>query len=328
MNEFCLVGDPHITPKSLDKGTELFQTVEEQGKPAVWMGDLLDTKEVVRGKCLNAYYDYFKNSKLQHIILVGNHDWFNLECLDHSLKPLSSLPNVRVIDKFEYHPKLPFIFMPYIHNKAQLTEILSNISNKEQYTLFGHFDVSGFDYGNGHFCEDGIITHEDFKGFKRVVSGHFHKLQQTGNFTYLGTPFSHSFGEANQDKVIGVYHLDEDRLELIPTKFPSHVSAKIVCSLKSADKKLEEFLKGNENNLIRIQLAGSPEDVAKLDRSKYSNYNIKWEDKSDAPTNSNVTLDESLDNKTQFQEWGKLIKQLDLETIKLGLEILERVNAK
>lgn len=328
LDQFTIIGDPHITPKSLEKGMELFRTVEEAGKPAIWLGDLLDTKEVIRGKCLNAFYEYFKSSKLQHIVLVGNHDWFNLECLDHSLKPLSSLPNVRVIDKVEYHPKLPFIFMPYIHNKAELKELLKAIPNKEQYTLFGHFDVSGFDYGNGHFCEDGVITHEDFAGFKRVVSGHFHKLQQVGNFTYLGTPFSHSFGEANQDKVLGTLHLAEDRLELTPTKFPSHVSAKIVCSKKGGDKKLEEFLKGNENNLIRIQLYGAPEDVVKLDKSKYLSYSIKWEDKSDSPVDSKVTLDESLDNKTQFQEWGKTIKQLDPETIKLGLEILEKVNAK
>lgn len=331
LNTFTIIGDPHITPKSLDKGSQLFNTVESMGNPCVWLGDLLDTKEVIRGKCLNLFYDYFQRSKLQHIVLVGNHDWFNLECLDHSLKPLSSLPNVRIIDKIEVHPKLPFLFVPYIHDKISLKETLRQIQlseNAKDTVVFGHFDVSGFDYGNGHLCEDGIITHDDFKGFKRVISGHFHKLQQTGNFTYLGTPFSHSFGEANQDKVLGTYILDDDDLQLTPTDFPRHLSVKIDLSKKNAYEKLEKFLDGNGNNLIRVQLHGPPEEVAKLNKSVYSQFKIKWEDKSESSMDSKINLDESLDNKGQFLEWAKNIKSLDSETISLGMGILEALNAK
>ncbi len=327
LDDFSTIGDPHITPKSLDKGTQLFSTVEEIGLPTIWLGDFLDTKEVIRGKCFNLLYNYFSTSKLQHIILIGNHDWFNLECLDHSLKSLASLPNVTIIDSVRVHPTLPFVFFPYIHDKSKLKEELQKYANKGL-IAFGHFEVSGFDFGNGHLCEDGIITYDDFSGYKRVISGHFHKLQQVGNFTYLGTPFSHSFGEANQDKVIGKYTLSSDHLQLIPTDFPRHISMKVDLSKKTAEKKLQEFLAGNENNLIRLQLYGTPEDVIKLDKSKYSNYNIKWEDKSDALMDSKVNLDETLDNKTQFTEWAKNIKQLDKNTVTLGLSILEVVGAK
>lgn len=331
LNNFTIIGDPHITPKSLDKGAQLFHTVEQMGNPCIWLGDLLDTKEVIRGKCQNLFFDYFKSSKLQHIVLVGNHDYFNLECKDHSLKTLTSLPNVRVIDKIEVHPKLPFLFVPYIHDKPALKEILKQIQQSDtakETVVFGHFDVSGFDYGNGHLCEDGIITHEDFKGFKRVISGHFHKLQQTGNFTYLGTPFSHSFGEANQDKVLGTYVLDDDDLQLTPTDFPRHLSVKIDFSKKNAYEKLEKFLDGNGNNLIRVQLHGPPEEIAKLNKSVYSQFKIKWEDKSESSMDSKINLDESLDNKGQFLEWAKNIKSLDPDTISLGMGILEALNAK
>ncbi len=327
LDRFTIIGDPHITPKSLDKGAHLFQKVEELGNPTIWLGDFLDTKEVIRGKCLNLLHEYFSKSKLQHIVLIGNHDWFNLECQDHSLKSLSSLPNVRIIDKVELHPKLPFIFFPYIHDKAQLKEILSQVSNPNL-IAFGHFEVSGFDFGNGTMCEDGKIIYDDFANFKRVISGHFHKLQQTGNFTYLGTPFSHSFGEANQDKVIGVYELSTDTLELIPTDFPRHISMKVDLSKKNAEKKLQEFLAGNEHNLIRIQMYGTPEEVSKLDKTKYASYGIKWEDKSDSPEQAAGKLDETLDNKSQFQEWAKNIKGLDQATIDLGLSVLEAVGAK
>ena len=327
LDNFTIIGDPHITPKSLDKGTELFRMVESWGLPTIWLGDFLDTKEVIRGKCLNLLYEYFSKSQLQHIILIGNHDWFNLDCQDHALKSLAALKNVRIIDEVAKHPTLPFVFFPYIHDKAKLREELQKYSNQDL-VAFGHFEVSGFDFGNGHLCEDGIITHDDFKGFKRVISGHFHKLQTTGNFTYLGTPFSHSFGEANQDKVTGNYELSTDTLSLTPTDFPRHLSVKIDLSKKGAEKKLAEFLAGNERNHVRVQLHGNPEDVVKLDKSKYTEFGIKWEDKSDSPVDSKVNLDETLDNKSQFQEWAKNIKNLDSDTVSLGLSILEAVGAK
>lgn len=327
LDDFSVVGDPHIAPKSLDKGRHLFLTVEERGLPTIWLGDFLDTKEIIRGKCLNLLYEYFSKSKLQHIIIVGNHDWFNLDCLDHSLQPLKELKNVTVIDTVRVHPNLPFVFFPYIHDKAKLKEALQEHSGKGL-IAFGHFEVSGFDFGNGHLCEDGIITYDDFKGYKRVVSGHFHKLQELGNFMYLGTPFSHSFGEANQDKVIGTYKLSTNDMQLSRTDFPQHISAKIDFSKPGWLKKMQGFLAGNEHNLIRLQLFGPPEEVAKLDKTQYANYNIKWEDKSESESLSKVNLDETLDNKTQFQQWAKDIKGLDSETLNLGMSILEAVRAK
>lgn len=327
MNKFCIIGDPHVTPKSLDKANALFNYIENIGLPTIILGDVFDTKEVLRGTCLNLVYNRLKNSKLQFIILVGNHDLFRLDEPQHSLEVLKELPNVRIIDKIEKHPKLPFIFFPYIHDKALVKQALIDYADPNA-VVFGHFEVSGFDFGNGHLCEDGKITHEDFAGYKRVVSGHFHKLQQTGNFTYLGTPFSHSFGEANQDKVLGVYTLDDDNLALTPTEFPRHISTKIDMSKPNAEKKLQSYLAGNENNLVRIQLFGNPEDVVSLDKAKYLNYNIKWEDKSESSMDSVVNLDESLTNKSQFMEFAKNIKKADPELIELGLKILEAVGAK
>lgn len=327
LDSFTVIGDPHVTKKSKEKAIRLFQIIEAMGRNCVWLGDLLDTKELISGLCQNLFFDYFKSSKLQHIIIVGNHDYFNLDCLDHSLKTLSALPNVMIIDSVRQHPKLPFVFFPYIHDKAKLKEELLKYSG-QNLIAFGHFEVSGFDFGTGAICEDKSISYDDFQGFKRVISGHFHKLQQTGNFTYLGSPFSHSFGEANQDKILGHYTVSTDTLELIPTGLPRHVSQKIDMSKAGAEKKLEKFILENQDNLIRIQLMGSTQDVIKLDKSKYVNLSIKWEDKSIDPLMPSVTLDESMDNVNQFRQWATDIKKLDVETIKLGLSILEAVGAK
>lgn len=326
LNTFSVIGDPHITHKSLDKGYRLFQTIEELGNPVIILGDLLDNKEVIRGKCLNLWFNYLKSSKLQFVNLVGNHDFFNLEGLDHSLKPLTSIPNVRIIDSVVEHPTLPFVFFPYIHDKHKLKELVLKYASKDK-VAFGHFDMLGFDFGNGHISEVGLSV-EDFQGYKRVISGHYHKYQQTGNFTYLGTPFSHSFGEANQDKFLGLYTVDTDKLDLLPTTFPKHVSLKVDFSKRGVDKRVTEFIMENQGNIVRIQMHGPQEKIETFDKSRFSNLNIKWENKAEAEIDSKSNLDETLDNKTQFQEWAKTIKQLDNDTISLGLSVLEAVGAK
>src|SRR5690242_16327259 len=210
MSTYTIVGDPHITHKSLERSKKLFEIVEELGKPVIWLGDMLDTKEVIRGKCQNFLFDYFLRSKLGHTVLVGNHDYFNLDCKEHSLQALSIFPNVVVVDKpIQFDNSL---FIPYIHDPLKLDAALKPFENKEL-NLFGHLEVRDFDYGNGQICTSGTSL-ERLKGFKRVISGHFHKYQEMGNLVYLGTPMSHSFGESNQIKYIAEFDTYSNILKL------------------------------------------------------------------------------------------------------------------
>jgi DNA repair exonuclease SbcCD nuclease subunit len=320
---FTVVGDPHLEPNNLDQVEELFNLVEGLNRPTMWLGDFLNTKEVIRGRCLNALFRYFLRSKLTHYVIIGNHDYFNLDCEDHSLVVLKALSNVVIIDQPTMVGDINVI--PYVHDKIKLKELLGSM--KEGSVLFGHLEVSGFDFGNGHLCDDARITHDDFSKFKRVVSGHFHKLQQTGNFTYLGTPFSHSFGEANQDKAIATYDVGSDEMMLIPTKFPRHVSIKIDTLDPKCREKISTFLDENLGNKIRIQLTGTPESVVAIDKSEFRS-DIKWEDKSESEKFDGVSLDETLTNKAQFESWARDIRSLDPATLSLGLSILEAVGGK
>lgn len=322
-SDYTIVGDPHLTHKTLDKAETLFNTIENLGLPTVWLGDLLDTKEIIRGKCLNAIIAYLSRSKLRHIFLIGNHDWFNLECQDHALQALKLLPNVTVVDKptmFE-----DFLCIPYYKDSVKLKEVLKEAAGIK--TVFCHIDVSGFDYGNGHLCEDGLSL-EDLKSFGLVVSGHFHKYQIQDNLIYLGTPFSHSFGETDQNKFIGIWNSGSNTIRLLDSPFPRHVTMKLNIDDPNWFTVLQKFLDHNSKNIKRVQLYGKPELCAQFDKSKYCDYDIKFEDKSETSKSEGVNLDESLDNKTQFMVWSRDIRHLDPETSALGLSILEALSAK
>lgn len=320
VGRFTIIGDPHVKNSNLDVAWELFHLVEEQGLPAIWLGDLLDTKEVIRGKSLNTWVDYFKSSKLKHYVLVGNHDWFNLDCKDHSLEALKLLPNVAVIDKPTQFVNLPFYMIPYIHDQDELKKALKEAPDNS--VLIAHLELKGFDFGNGYICKEGL-TKTSFRKFKRVISGHFHKYQEDGNLMYLGTPFSHSFGEAGQKKFICLYDADEDRTQLIGTPHRRHVSYELNCD--NPDHLKQDFSAIHPGNLYRIILTGKQENIDKFPRHQLDGKSVKWITRPTDHGLNDVTIEDTVSNEKQFERWATEIQRMDAETIKMGLEIMKAV---
>lgn len=324
-NIYTIIGDPHAKPANLEKIAKLQQNVEELGNTCIWMGDMLDTKEVIRGKALNVWLEYFSKSKIFHYVLVGNHDWFNLQCEDHSLQALKSLDNVLVIDKtFELGDSSGVFAMPYLP-PDKTTEELKKLP--EGSTLLCHIDTVGFDYGNGHVSSEGVSL-KDLKKFKRVISGHYHKFQEKANLTYIGTPFSHSFGETDQIKYIGILEVEQDRLEVVETTFPRHKTVEFDCDGLNEHKEhwiIDLDKPDAKDHLYRVILTGKQENIDRFPRDMYKNFNVKWVTKPSDFQLNDVKIEESTSNEAQFSSWAKEVAKLDEETISLGLKIMEDV---
>lgn len=316
MGKFAVVGDLHITHKSLDRTKELFALVEEIGLPVIWLGDMLDTKEVIRGKCFNLLLEYFMHSKLHHYVLVGNHDYFNLECDAHALETFKMLPNVQVIDEptqINYH----MVMFPYIHDRVVLTKELKRWEDPEA-TLFAHLDVEKFDYGNGHISTSGIPL-SALNGFRNVISGHFHKYQREGNLTFLGTPMSKDFGESNQVKYLGMFDPDSGELKIASTDFPRHITLEI-----NADEPFNKVPIAEKpgKDTYRVVLTGSQQNIDKFPKELFAEYAPKWIMRPTDYSENSVAIEETASNEKQFIKWATEIKKMDSETVELGLSIL------
>lgn len=318
--KYTVVGDPHLQHSNIELMAQLCAEVEKLELPVIWLGDMLHSKEVIRGKCLNFWIEYFSKSKLKHIVLVGNHDYYNLECQDHALQALKFLKNVEIIDTLIERDGL--FFIPYMHSTEQIKATLKAIPSSS--TLFAHLDVQEFDYGNGFICENGIKL-SDLKKFKHVISGHFHKYQTKKNLTYLGTPFSHSFGEANQDKHYAIFDTETSRLQLVPTGLPRHIDIEVDCNKvnKIDDALLQVY--GNSEDLYRVILTGSEEATDSCARLTSNEFKVKYISKPSVKQENTTSIQETSSNASQFSTWASDIEQLDPETIKLGLEIMEAV---
>jgi DNA repair exonuclease SbcCD nuclease subunit len=321
MSKVTIIGDIHCKLENLDKVKLLFQIIEDLGNPTILLGDLLDTKDIVRARCLNLYYQLLSESKLNFAILCGNHDLINVDRTDHALEPLKALKNVEIVD----HGKIvslgnPFIpstekmfFLPYVKDQEVLRRELAHARKNNVKYVFGHLDVFGMDYGNGIISQEGLNL-EDFEGFKRVISGHYHRFQEKENLTYLGTPFSHSFGESDQIKYIGVLDTETGELELLETPFPKHRTFEIDCDAQHGAIIIDK------EDYSRLILTGKSENIKMIPRWP----GVKYIEKPTA-NQKKFEIDETLTHEQQFRRWSDLIKKYDRETTDLGAEILKNV---
>jgi hypothetical protein len=312
MHTFTILGDPHAKPDNLEKINQLIDIAEFKGNPTIILGDLLDTKEIVRGSCLNTYYRRFKASKLRYYILVGNHDMFHEGAKEHSLEPLKGLPNVTIIDA--PYKMGNMLLLPYYANHEEFKKVVRNTLDCS--VLIMHQGINGSDYGNGYIAEN-EIDFEELAHFKRVIGGHFHRYQERGNLLYLGTPFSHSFGESNQTKYIAEYKPIEDEITIIPTSFPQHMTYTVDCTTTS----LLPF-QVNEKNYNRVILEGDAVSIEKFEIDHYPGVRFLKKPKMEVVEH---TLEESEAPETIFTKWARDIKKLDQQTINIGLQILKDI---
>lgn len=320
--ELTFIGDPHAQPDNHARMRKLFALVEKLGNTSVWLGDLLHTKELIRGACFNLYYEYFSASKLHHYLLVGNHDWFSDACKDHALKGLASLPNVTVVDVPTLY-KGVLGLLPFYRNQEDFKEAVEATIEQKPKFLAIHQGVTGFDYGNGFIATE-EVPEEYIQSLKvdLVISGHFHKYQDRGKLIYLGTPFSHSFGEANQKKFLGILNLASGAFETLDVNLPAHISLEIDVSKKSQVEELIQTLneQAKGDDFIRVILKGSAEKILAFPQADYPT--VKFIPR---PTESQQTSEfkETQSSAQHFVKWAKEIKKLDEATVKRGLKFLE-----
>lgn len=322
MQNWLVVGDLQAKQQNLPECVLLFEKVENLAKEkninkVIWLGDMLDVRGRIEAVCLNTLFNYFSSSKLYHYIVVGNHDLLNLHTTEHSLEPLKAIPNVNIYDKPGQLGNM--LFMPYYRDADKFLEDMRLWLTRlpKNPILVCHQGIKEFTIGSG-YTENEAIGLSDVPEFSLVVAGHYHAPKDMANVCYLGSPFSHSFGESNEHKRLGILNTETAQIEFIPTDFRRHVSIDI--DLNTFD--FNGIINYNSNDLTRAIVTGTEEQIEKFKLGTHSNSsNLKFIYR---PTSSAsiVKIQDNLTNKEKWLKWSKEIKQLDESTINAGLELL------
>lgn len=190
------ISDIHFNLNTLPLASQALKSALSKAEslqvPLIIAGDLHDTKAILRAEVMNELIQILSPAKVKVFILRGNHDQLHEKSEEHGLNYLK--PYANIIDKFSEYLILPnLLLIPYQNDSDRLKEFI--LRTPKDSTLIMHQGFLGAAMGD-YIQDKTSIDPELVKDFT-VISGHYHRHQTIGTVTYIGSPFTMSFGEAN-----------------------------------------------------------------------------------------------------------------------------------
>lgn len=232
----------------------------------VQFGDFFDSRNSVNVNTVNFAIEGAKKlsdafGKENFFILMGNHDLFHLHRLDVSslamLEPYATIVNdlTCIIDD-------SILAAPWIVDQTMWDEVVSG-SDEFKY-LFGHLELNGFLVNDRYAMEHGF-SHKELKGYKKVITGHYHSPQKKDNVQYVGTPYPITMSDANEAHGIWVFTPDDDdKLEFIEYTGSRAISISLAQYLENGTSDgLDEY--DPETTSIRIEFPDDLQDETLLE---------------------------------------------------------------
>lgn len=264
MARLLLIGDCHISPKTIPDLTQAFEQIfeiidEKQVTHVFFLGDELDDHGTVKESAFNFFVsilEKMQERKLKIYLLVGNHDFRsnNIYCAsEHFLNPFKKWKDVTVIDvptkvNIEGHR---IICMPFIPEGRYHEARIAYFGKKIEGVSF-FVSHQGFKDGT---LDNGLTFEGPDKWLKKWCmnyTGHFHTPHSPQpNICYLGSLIPLKFSEDVQKRVI-IIHLEEGKehtSEEIKMKNQVHYTT-VKIDIKSPPEKIQRSEK------IRYVLTG------------------------------------------------------------------------
>lgn len=260
-----LISDIHFNLKNLDLASTSLQMAFHEARrlkiPLIVAGDTHDSKASIRAECSNAMIKVFLTNKdILSYVLIGNHCLINERGSEHALEFLK--PYTNIVDFPYFDSSLRLHFIPYQTSTDTLLYTLERIPSNS--TIIAHQGLQTA-YMGEYVQDKTSLPPEAFAPF-RTISGHYHRRQdikcgKTGLFSYIGTPYTTSFAEAN-DGPKGFQILNDDgTLDFIPTNLRKHII------IKRSINTLYDVINGvNKDDIVWLKVTGKPSELSKIDK--------------------------------------------------------------
>jgi len=196
-----------------------------------FVGDWHEVRSSINVFTLKYSYEMAKKINdlgLPVYFIIGNHDLYHRSNRDvYSVHPFREFENFIMIDEptIMEHIGDGVLMCPYLfHEEYPKLAEYKNIP-----LWIGHFEFKGFVVTGYNITMKSGPDHEDFKQQRRILSGHFHKRQTTGNVTYIGNAFPTSFADAGDtERGMMIYdHTTDDMNFLNWEECPKYIKANL-----------------------------------------------------------------------------------------------------
>lgn len=234
--------------------------------PLVVAGDLHDTKALLRGECVNAMLKTFALAIRHPYVLPGNHCKLNEKSEGHSLNFLQTL--AIIVDEPMDMPFTGSHGIPYHHDADALRRYLKTLPKGSR--LIMHQGCQGSKSGD-YIQDKSALAPEDVADF-RVISGHYHTRQDfkcgpprkgaVGLWSYIGNPYTMSFGEASDPPKGFQVLYDNGLLEFVPTNLRRHVVLEHNCM----DGDMPSCSDLTAQDIVKVQIRGSRAALRKVSK--------------------------------------------------------------
>lgn len=200
----------------------------------VILGDIFDNRTSLNLKIVSFVVKLFEDlSKVIEVhSILGNHDmWAMSDPEVNSVCTIRNIPNVKIYEKPEVvnFNGIETLMMPWIQGKNSEKTVLEKYQGLD--LLLCHSDLNGCRtqlYPTRPHNRE-ILDINDFKGFKRVYSGHIHIQQTVNNFTFVGCPYHLDRNDVGNQKGIWVYNTKNQEDIFIENDFsPQFIKHKIL----------------------------------------------------------------------------------------------------
>lgn len=328
-----LISDVHYNLQTLKLADasmrQAIQKANDLYVPLIVAGDLHDTKANMRGECVNAMLDTFNLCTQPVYILRGNHDSINEKSEDSSLNFLEredisdecngvyTTPRI-IINKLGFYNELGAIngnsvWLFAYHSSVDSLRAKIRTIDKGSCVIM-HQGLQSSNMGD-YIQDKSAITPQDVAGL-RVISGHYHarqtiQLPDGGSWSYIGNPYTLSWGEANDpEKGFQILYSDGS-LEFVPTNLRKHVIMEGDLISKNVKKSHKEL---TNKDLLWIKLHGRTDQLQSISKAAvYELIGVKQDFK--------LTLHPTDQGFSQFQQTKSLTQYelLDATIDRLGV---------
>lgn len=260
---FVAISDIHFNLNNLEVASEALRAAiskaEQLEVPLVIAGDLNDTKAIIRAEVANRLIEILDDKCCPTYLLVGNHDLINEKGLDHGLNYLNDI--VYVIDKPQmiiqsFEPKFDVWFIPYQSDSEKLKVHLMGVPEGSLLVMHQGFLGAAM----GEYIQDrSSIDPNEVKDFT-VITGHYHKHQTIGTVTYIGSPYTTSFAEANDGPKGFLVVYDDHSFEHVPTNLRKHIS------IGTTFEELGQIQPISGQDFLRLKVSGTKEQLDSINK--------------------------------------------------------------
>jgi len=331
--------DLHYQLKNMDVAKSCLEQVvklahKENINDVLFLGDFFNDKAIIRSEVLRESFHFIKNSGLRWTMLVGNHDLETTigDGIEHSLELFKELDNVKIIDKFEeltkYFKSTRNIYaFPYYKNVNLLKNDLKKVHDTQS-IIFMHQGIDGFNYSTG-ISNQSELKPEDLKLFHLVISGHIHTHQRQDNMIYIGSPFTHSFGESFDEKCVYILTDESNKgivMNIHQLSLPMHRTFEI--TIEHENDIFNMLSNSSTNDFIKVVVNARKEVLNKVNKSLFPQFKNLSLQKREIKDDKTILIDENLSYNRMIETYiSNLETQLNKkELFKLNNEILENID--